>query len=237
VATLRALNPELRRWVTTGGRPYRLRVPQGAADGFAERYAMVPLDQRLLYVEHRVRPGETVSKIASRHGTSVRAIAAENKLRNPNRISVGTVLRIPKSGSTPSAAYPTRTAQKRPQSGSGKTGVHVVRRRETLTSIAQQYGTTPQKLARQNGLRSMNRIYPGQRLKISGAAVTPSTATARAASASSGPSKDPIMHTVRKGDTLYAIARAYNTSVSALRRWNRIGGTRIWPGDVIRIYH
>jgi len=240
VATLRAMNPELRRWVTTGGKPYSLRVPPGAEEGFAERYAMVPLDQRLLYVEHRVRPGETVSKIARRHGTSVQAIAAENNLRNPNRISVGTVLRIPRSGSVPAAATPTRTAQKRRHSGSPASGVHVVRRRETLTSIAQRYGTTPTHLARQNGLRSMNRIYPGQRLKINSAAVAPPRAPAAApvaAPAPSKPKKDPIVHTVRKGDTLYAIARAYNTSVSALRRWNRIGGTRIWPGDVIRIYH
>jgi membrane-bound lytic murein transglycosylase D len=232
VATLRTLNPELRRWVTTGGRPYALRVPAGSADGFAAKYAMVPLEQRLLYLEHRVRPGETVSKIARHYGTSVGAITAENRLRNPHRIGVGTVLRIPRSGSAPpsSSKGQVRSSSKPTSSPSaGGTVVHVVRRRETLTSIARRYNTTARQVASQNGLRSVHRIYPGQRLKISpGVRGTSSRSQAAKSQA--------ILHTVRRGDTLYEIAQTYSTSVSALRRWNQIGGSRIWPGDVLRIY-
>lgn len=41
-----------------------------------------------------VRPGDTLGSIAARHGTTVSALARANGITNPNRISIGQVIRV-----------------------------------------------------------------------------------------------------------------------------------------------
>ena len=91
---------------------------------------------------HRVRRGDTLSELASKYGTTVRAIQQANGLRN-TRIKRGQRLQIPQGGRT----------------------VHTVLRGENLTKIAQHYGTTVQSIKASNNLRS-NTIHPGQKLSI-----------------------------------------------------------------------
>jgi LysM repeat protein len=108
-------------------------------------------------VIHVVRRGETLAAIAARYGTSVAAIAQANGLRNTNFVWTGQRLRIP------GAANPARTTgAPAPSSRS----VHVVRRGETLTSVAARYGVSVVALMRANGLRNPNFVYTGQRLII-----------------------------------------------------------------------
>lgn len=90
---------------------------------------------------HRVRRGDTLGRLASRYGTSVRAIQRQNGLRGTT-IRVGQRLQIPQNAK-----------------------VHTVQRGENLTRIAKSYGTTVQKIKSANNLRS-SRIYPGQKLTI-----------------------------------------------------------------------
>jgi D-alanyl-D-alanine carboxypeptidase len=46
----------------------------------------------------------------------------------------------------------------------------------------------------------------------------------------------PIIHRVRKGDTLYAIAKAYSCSIAQVKSWNRVQGNVIKPGQKLKIY-
>ena len=96
--------------------------------------------------EHVVAPGETLSGIASRYGTSVSALASANGLANPNFIVAGQRLRVPSSVAVSS--------------------VHVVRRGENLSSVASRYGTSVASLARANKIRDPNFIVAGTRLRI-----------------------------------------------------------------------
>ena len=101
-------------------------------------------------ISYRIRPGDTLSKIADRYGTTAAALAQLNGIANPNRIYAGQVIRIPvKSSDPPQPAY------------------YVVRRGDTLSGIASRFGTTYQKLMKLNGIRNPNLIYAGQRLRIS----------------------------------------------------------------------
>lgn len=59
---------------------------------------------------HVVKPGETLSQIASKYGTSVSALARANKLKNPNLIVVGARLRVPARGRGSVATAPTPSA-------------------------------------------------------------------------------------------------------------------------------
>lgn len=99
--------------------------------------------------------------------------------------------------------------------------IHVVRRGETLTSIAARYGTTVSAIAQVNGLRNRNFIWYGQRLRI------PTGARSSPAPTSSGG-----VHVVRRGENLYSIAWRYGTSVQALSRANGLRNPNfIWVGQ------
>ena len=93
--------------------------------------------------------------------------------------------------------------------------VHVVRRGDTLYSLARRYGTAVSAIVRANGLRNSNWIYVGQRLVIPGT-------TAASSSSSSG-----SVHVVRRGENLYRIALRYGTTVRALASANNLSNTRL----------
>ena len=111
---------------------------------------------------HVVKRGENLTRIAIRYGTTVNAIMKANGLRNRNYIYVGQRLRISGAGGGSSSR------------GSSGGSVHVVRRGQTLSSIARHYGRSVSAFVRVNGLRNANRIYVGQRLRIPGKGTTSS---------------------------------------------------------------
>ncbi|MBC8535265.1 GH25 family lysozyme [Feifania hominis] len=93
-----------------------------------------------------------------------------------------------------------------------------VRRGDTLWRIARRYGTTVEKLAELNHIADPNRIFVGQMLEI--------------------PSKSivPVTYTVKRGDTLWGIARRYHTTVSQLAGINHIKNPNlIYVGQTIKI--
>jgi membrane-bound lytic murein transglycosylase D len=160
---IRRLNPALSSRIFKSGRPiprnYRLNLPPGTAEAFAAAYAAIPdrlkRPERRVAKVHRVRKHQTLSHIAKRYGTSVRALMRANAIRRADRIRVGQKLTIPGGGP--------RHASKR----SGRTGgTHKVRRGQTLSAIAQLYDLSPREIARANAIRNPSRIIAGQVLKI-----------------------------------------------------------------------
>jgi len=112
---------------------------------------------------HLVRPGDTLSSIASRYGTTVARLAAANHLADPNFIVSGTRLAV--SG--------TRSALVR--------RTHLVRSGETLSWIASRFGTSVTALARANSIANPNMVIAGTRLNVpsKGAVATRSASAAR----------------------------------------------------------
>jgi LysM repeat protein len=107
---------------------------------------------------YRVCPGDNLTRIALRFGTSIYAIARANGIVNVNRIFVGQVLQIP------CGPAPCLTCPPQPCVGCGR--VHIVKYGETLSGIAFRYGTTVRALAVANGIFNVNWIFAGQRLVI-----------------------------------------------------------------------
>ncbi|MBQ3865320.1 MAG: LysM peptidoglycan-binding domain-containing protein, partial [Clostridia bacterium] len=93
--------------------------------------------------------GDTLSAIARRFGTTWQALAAYNRLPDPDLIHPGQVIRIP--GEAPS---PEREVTVRPE--------------DTLSAIARRFGTTWQALAAYNRLPDPDLIHPGQVIRIPG---------------------------------------------------------------------
>jgi membrane-bound lytic murein transglycosylase D len=107
--------------------------------------------------------------------------------------------------------------------------IHRVRRGEALSTIAVRYRTSVRAIQNANNMRgTMIRI--GQRLRIPVA--NPSYYTSRVTQNAQTTSSGATVHVVRRGDTLWQIAQAYGTSVTQIRRLNRMGtSSRIYPGQ------
>ncbi|MGU9756312.1 N-acetylmuramoyl-L-alanine amidase AmiB [Serratia marcescens] len=103
------------------------------------------------------------------------------------------------------------------RSVSGKTQIHVVKRAETLSGIADSYGTTMAALRDLNKLKK-DGVWVGQRLKVPAGKTAAVTAVAKAKT----PAKRPSKHKVARGDTLSSIASRYGVSVGDLKRVNNL---------------
>jgi LysM repeat protein len=105
-----------------------------------------------------VRPGDTLTGIALRHGSSVQAIVDANQLGAPGPLRVGQLLEIP----DPSRSLPAYVA------GSQDLDTCTVTAGDTLWIISRRYGVDPTALARANGL-NVNALLPaGAQIQVPG---------------------------------------------------------------------
>ncbi len=215
------LNPELRYGVTpdTG---FQLRLPKGYREVMLARVDEIktwkpkPRKPKTRIVRHRVRKGESLGRIAARYGTSVKAIMRANRIRRANHIKVGQVLRIPVKGSY----YGSRS-----RSSKKRIVRHRVRKGESLGRIAARYGTSVKAIMRANHLRSANHIKVGQLLKVpAGRKYYAGKASIRT-----------VRYVVKRGDTLWKIAKKHRVSVSSIKRYNKLRSNCLYIGQVLRI--
>ncbi|UCE21136.1 MAG: LysM peptidoglycan-binding domain-containing protein [Candidatus Aminicenantes bacterium] len=108
---------------------------------------------------------------------------------------------------------------------------HYVRRGETLSEIAERYGTSVSAIARLTGLRSVNFIRPGQRLKI------PARGSSRSYASPPPLIKEgeKLIYVVRRGDSLSKIARDYNTTIQKIKEDNSLRNNNLDVGQKIVI--
>ncbi len=112
-------------------------------------------------------------------------------------------------------------------------GTHRVKRGETISQIARKYGVNDKELMRINNIRSPRSLQVNQNLQLpvsgmgQGGAVseTPASTTTPQATILTAVNKNTPSKTykVKRGDTLYDIARAYKVKITDLQRWNNLG--------------
>lgn len=165
-------------------------------------------------ISYTVQPGDTLSSIASRYGTTVQEIAQINNIANPNLIFPGQVLRI-LTNSTIEGSETRATGSI----------TYTVQRGNTLSQIASTYGVTVSHIVELNDIANPNLIFPGEKLRI-----TDSTNTTL------NPVLQNNFYTVRRGDTLSGIARRYGVTVQYLVNLNGIRNPNlIYPGQLIKV--
>jgi len=211
---LAALNPELRRKATPT-EPYAVKVPTGQSETLLASLDQVPEwdAPSTSYTVHRVRRGETLSGIASRYGTSVRTLMDMNRLRSANRIWPGQQLEVPEG--RPRATYASNPIPP------GQEIQYAVRRGDSLWLLASRYGTTIDRIKRDNNLSSTV-LKPGQSLTLR--------------SASTAPSGGGGTYVVQRGDTLGRIAQNQGVSLGRLMSVNGLSKrSTIYPGQRLSI--
>jgi len=156
---LKTLNPALLHGMTPPARGRwrqgsKLRVPKGSGKKVQRWIASLPPSRRVRGVPHRIARGDTLWEISKQYGVSIRAISELNGIDSPSFIKPGQVIMIP----SPAGTRKTGRAQHKP-------GRHVVRKGETLWSIARRYNVSVGELKRWNGRRS-SLLQPGDILAL-----------------------------------------------------------------------
>ena len=116
-----------------------------------------------------VRAGDTLSKVAKRHGTTPETLIKLNKLKNPSLIRPGQKLLLPGKAAAPA-----------PRQSSPVGGSHIVKTGETFYSIARKHGIGVDALEAANPTVKAAALHPGQTLQL--ARSTPSAAPAKESS-------------------------------------------------------
>jgi membrane-bound lytic murein transglycosylase D len=250
VEDLYELNPAFHRWATDPTGPYRLLVPTDAAEGLQDLVLHLTPEQRMRVGHYTVRRGDTIAIIATRYATKPDVIRELNDLGASDLPVIDAELRVP----APDIQLPEKAARaamlvdspgRRLRRGGRRPNIHVVRRGDTLYALAQRLGTDVQTLAQTNGLRAGDRLHAGQKLRVGGSSsfvadASPGAGTARSLPATGAQAQATsdggrrMTYTVRRGDTLYGIARLLQVTVSELMGWNGMSGERnLKPGQTL----
>lgn len=99
-------------------------------------------------IVYTVKPGDNLSEIAARYGTTYETLASYNNIENPNLIYPGQKIRIP-------VGYPETS-----------TRYYTIQPGDTLSGIALRFGTTVGELQRLNGIKNPNLIYAGTTIRV-----------------------------------------------------------------------
>ena len=179
-------------------------------------------------IRYKVKNGESLSFIARKHNVSYRTLARYNNLSNPKHLRQGTIIKIPNKYYASTENY-TTTARIKQTNAEVKQKIsaakpilqHRVHQGETLYRIARRYNVTAQDIMDYNQISNPKRIYRGMLLKI------PVKKSAK---------KNVVAYRLQKGETLYTIARRFNTSVAILTSLNKIEDASNLPtGKVIYV--
>ena len=238
---LYTLNPAFHRFATDPTGPHRLLVPVDAAEGLEETLHQLTPDQRMRVEHYTVQRGDTVATIAAQFSTRPDMIRELNDLGPNDRPLIDADLRVPSNTiSLPEKAARAAMLIDSPvRQGRHHRGVRpdirVVRRGETLYGIAQRLGTDVHALAQANGMQPGDRLRVGQRLRVGSSTLYTDSALAPSRSAHSAHASGTaiasadgsrrVVYKVRRGDTLYSIARLLQVTVVDLIDWNRMGGS------------
>ncbi len=231
---IRLLNPELIRYQTPDDPEFALRVPAGVAGKFRAAVDSIPVEKWTSWRIYRVGEGDTLAEIAKKYHVKEGSIIQVNHLDADVQVEAGVRLAIPA-----------------PPLVAGRPVHYRVKKGDTLEGIAARFDVAADDLKRWNHIRA-NRAPRGALLRIySGGepAASPrrasETVTKKTSSAMPAGEASPTNskasaagdhHRVRPGETLFSIARAYRTTVDALRRANPFLKSRpLEAGDLLTI--
>jgi membrane-bound lytic murein transglycosylase D len=174
VAAILELNPQFVRGITPPQRAVIVRVPRGKGARVAERYAELPINERVTFVDHYVTAGQTLSGIAQRYKVTVTMLQAANPHLRAHALRIGQRIIVPMSGrvvprgawSNPPEPRVRRTSNRyRSVSVNGATQ-HRVAFGETASGIARQHGVGLAALLEANDMTMRSVIRPGDVLRI-----------------------------------------------------------------------
>ena len=209
-------------------------IPASVPSAFRPAQASAP-------AEYTIARGDTISGIAGKFGLDTYAVLKSNGLQANTIIYPGQTIKLGGSAPAPQPAAPAAPAA--PSGGSAYT----VKSGDTLSAIAARHGVRLSEVFGWNGLNLGSIIYPGQQIKIGGAAAPAPSAPAPAPSApapsapapvapAATPAPAPGSYTIKSGDTLSGIAARNGVKLADILSANRLTmSSIIYPGQKLAL--
>lgn len=169
IEEIRELNPELLRMFTPPDiKEYEIKIPLSGKDIFYDNFTRLPQSEKRNFITHEVKKGQTISTIARSYKVTSDSIIYLNGLNGRKKIRVGQEIVIPvlansnskKTGIKPVAA---KTELKRLAK---KEISYIVKKGDTITSIAREFGTTINAIKQWNGIDNIGKIFPGDKIRL-----------------------------------------------------------------------
>ncbi|MDR1867973.1 MAG: LysM peptidoglycan-binding domain-containing protein [Treponema sp.] len=157
---LKRANSELTRGITPPDSRYHLKVRTEDAQKVQDVLARTDLSLTKYHV-YTIRSGDTLSELARYYGVPVQQIIAANPGVQPTALQIGSQLMIPAFNDNSAYSGTAHTAI----TTVSFNGMHLVKKGETLYSIALAYRTTPEILAQENGMEITDVLREGKTLK------------------------------------------------------------------------
>ena len=228
---LHALNPGYNRWATDPNGPYKLLLPIDKVEKFTVELAKTDSSQRLNWVRHKVKGGDSLLKLAKKYHTTTDIISKVNELKS-NVIISGEYLIIPvalKSLESYSLSQEQRLAKTQSKISGAYKLDHTVKSGDTFWDLSREYKVNLRQLAKWNGMAPTDTLRPGKTLVV------------WVNNVSKGQRKDAVMrtltYTVRNGDSLARIAGKFNVKVSDIQKWNQSKLKKyLQPGQKLKIF-
>ena len=167
-------------------------------------------------ISYTVKSGDNLYNIARKYNTTVDEIKRYNNL-DSNNLSIGQILKIPGNVDTDDDVQNYIS--------------YVIQSGDSLYAIAKKYGTTVDKIKEDNNLVS-DTLTIGNTLLIED---NLGVSVVEECFGEGFPTSDNVVYTVQKGDSLYSIAKKFNTSVSAIQDLNNLNNTNLSIGQELMI--
>ncbi|WP_233078375.1 lytic transglycosylase [Rheinheimera soli] len=226
VAELRRLNPGFKT-TTVPSASYQLVVPFGAADDIDQQIAALP-NVKVAPVastgRYKVKSGDSLSKIAAAHKTSVKALQRANNL-NSSQLKIGQLLTIPGLATPDEPAVTARSTQKTTATASA-VQTYTVKSGDSLWEIGKKLNVSTAQLSNWNKLGTKAQLKPGQKLTYYTESAQQTTSSAKS-----------MTYKVRPGDSLASIAQRFKVKVADIVKWNNIKTNKyLQPGQELTLY-
>ena len=163
-----------------------------------------------------VKRGDTLFKIAERFGTTVERIQKDNDLKNTKKLEIGDSLIIRGDKAVPKE---TILGDKR---GNLEEKIYIVKRGDTLFKIAERFGTTVERIRKDNDLKNTKKLEIGDSLIIRGDKAVPEETIL----GDKRGNLEERIYIVKRGDTLYSLAKKFKTTVDKIQDDNRLHDAR-----------
>ena len=244
-----ALNPSHNRPVIKSDTP--LVIPADKVDTFMSNLEAHELSNKplSLWQAYTMQRGDRLDKVAARFGMTTANLKAINGITRRTKVRPGFTLLVARQQDQAEAQEATTLAASEPQAADddktaaikSTTHYYTVRKGDTLATIARKADLSISDIKRMNGLKS-NRLHAGQKLALSSTSTTAIAAENKPArqltAAETRPAREPekiARYKVRRGDTLYSIAKQFNVETNDLMRWNSVSAKTLRPGKTLTI--
>ena len=202
---------------------------------------------------YEVQSGDTYASIANAFNVYLEDLMSMNNASR-RRLKVGQSLKIPEKKKTAEKKIE-KTAEKKKaekttdskkkdnktketpkkETKQEKSTVYTVKSGDNLSSISKKTNISMTNLMLWNGLASADKIFVGQKLKLEAPAKQKEQAKPAKTDKKDAKKQAKRTHTVRKGESLWDIAKKYGVTIENIVKWNNLNGTRIQTGQTLQV--